>query len=55
MFSERFVSDTWSYILFDNLYHAWDLVKNKLDLNSLINISSEKKIKKPNDDQLTLW
>jgi hypothetical protein len=51
LFNERYVSDNWNYILFENLYKAWDKLKNNTIINEITNAGkdSSRKNKKENN------
>lgn len=55
MFSERFASDNWRFIIFDQFYKAWNRRKGELDLEEIANLGLNEKNKvDKNKDQLKI-
>jgi DNA modification methylase len=50
MFSERFESDNWKFILFEELYKAWNQKKNNLMIEEITNLGLKLNSKKSEDE-----
>lgn len=59
MFNERFVSDNWSYLIFDELYNSWYKKKRELNIEDLFNKpysgTGKKYDKKQDRQQMSLF
>ena len=55
LFKERFENDNWKFILFDELYKAWNSYKSNIEIESITNIYINKNKKKRRiDNQISL-
>lgn len=50
MFSERFEGDNWKFILFEELYKAWNNKRNELLIEEIANLGLKQTSKKKEDE-----